>query len=170
MKILNVCPWPGPPLSGGTVYINHLLRCLAPSHRFSFVVLQDREQPLERMQEGLRQQGFPGERVEQQVIPPMSRADRLTAALVSRRPPGFDFKQRVMGPSLRAVVESICAEWEPDVLMLWRRDFSPILADFDAVARVLHATDSLSMVLRSYARECRNPAPSPLPPRGRSPG
>lgn len=158
MKILNVCPWPGHPLGGGTIYINHLLRCLAPSHRFSFVLLLREEQPLDQLQRRLQEHGYPGEHVEQQLIPSMPLIERLSAALISRRPPGIAFRKKVMGPPLRAKVESICADWNPDVIMLWRRDFSPILAEVNSTARVLHATDCLSMVLRSYAEECRNPA------------
>ncbi|MBT40012.1 MAG: glycosyltransferase family 4 protein [Myxococcota bacterium] len=156
MRILHVCPWPGPPLGGGTLNIHHLLRNLIPRHESAFVLLRTADEP-EHGQEELAAAGFPCQRFDRVTVPVPSLAERARGVLERAGPPGTSLLERQVGPELRAKAEALVREWNPDALVLWRRFFASLLAGGPDVPKVLYAGDSSSMVLRSFAESASSP-------------
>ena len=157
MKVLHVCPWPGPPLFGGNTYVHHFLRNLAPRHRCRLIVIRYPYDSAVMTREALADVGIPAETLDIVDWPQASGLAWALGVTVSRWPPGLGFLQKVLRPHLKRKIESIVAEWKPDLLVVWRALLAAALHDVRAVPKVLHACDSYSMVKRSRAENTRDP-------------
>lgn len=151
MKILFICPFPGPPFDGGNLYIYNILRHLAEYLQIYIAYYLRYHDSRTSTKYLLKKLGFNFLEVKEFKPPNLfTHWQRIKALFFSDLPPGVWYTENALGKRIRNYVQKLVIEKKIDIIHVWNAHLAYSLKDIK-IPKVLTAGDCLSLIHKSYA-------------------